>query len=607
MPSARHVLALIAALALVPLAATALPACSDDSAAPAATPADAVAPDGDAVDAGDGGSNVVNVQVLAINDFHGNLEAPTGTSGMLSAHPDDPSLVGHDAGPIGSTGMGQITIRAGGAAFLATRIKSLRAENPQTVVVSAGDLSGASPLLSGLFHDEPSVLAMSSLGLDLNAVGNHEFDHGPAELLRLQNGGCHPTDGCTKGQPPFPGAKFHYLAANVNTAMKQTLFRPYEIKTFDGEKIAFIGMTLEDTPGIVTASAVEGLTFANEVSTVNALLPELKMAGVAGIVVLVHQGSVQDLGSTYDECGVSGGPIVDMAAQLDPAVDVVVSAHTHQPYVCTRSGKLVTSASSFGRVVTKIDLTIDKTTHRITSKTAKNLPVTRDVVPDTDVASIVSAYQSLSAPLANRVIGHITADLPLAAVDPTIGESLLGDLIADSQLAATSAAGGPGAVVAFMNGGGIRADLLFAHGGQHPDGEVTYGEAFAVQPFANLLVTMTLTGAQLKEALETQFGFSPPYPLQPSSSISYTFDPAAPFGSRVDPAQTFIGGVALDLSASYRVTVNNYLAGGGDGFTVFTKGTSRVTGGIDLDAVVAYLGAHDPLVQPTGGRIKKKP
>jgi len=338
-------------------------------------------------------------------------------------------------------------------------------------------------------------------------------------------------------------------------------------------------------------------------------LPELKMQGVSGIVVLVHQGSVQDVGSTYDACGVTGGPIFDMASQLDSAVDVVVSAHTHQPYVCQLSGKLVTSASSFGRVVTKIDLTIDKTKHRITSKSAKNLPVTRDEAPDTDVASIVSTYQSLSAPLANRVVGHITADLPIAPVDVSIGESLLGDLIADAQLAATSAPGpgGPGAVVAFMNGGGIRADLLFAHGGKHPDGEVTYGEAFAVQPFTNLLVTMTLTGAQIKEALEAQLEFSPPYLLQPSSSISYTFDPAASVGNRVDVASVLIAGVALDLAASYRVTVNNYLAGGGDGFTVFAKGTNRVTGGSDLDALVAYLGAHDPVTQPTAGRVKKKP
>jgi 5'-nucleotidase len=616
MPSARHVRARLASLAglaglgVIGLVTVGLAACSSDAAAPAGGPADTGTADvdpGDGGDGGDGGSNVVQVQVLAINDFHGNLEAPTGTSGVLVAHPDDPSLVGHDAGPIGAAGNGEITIRAGGASFLATRIRSLRAENPQTVVVSAGDLSGASPLLSGLFHDEPSVLAMNALGLDLNAVGNHEFDHGAAELLRLQNGGCHPTDGCTKVQPVFPGATFHYLAANVNTALKQTLFRPYEVKTFDGEKVAFIGMTLEDTPGIVTASAVAGLTFANEVATVNALLPELKMQGVAGIVVLVHQGGVQDLGTTYDACGVRGGVIAAMAAQLDPAVDVVVSAHTHQPYVCQLGGKLVTSASSFGRVVTKIDLTIDKTTHRITTKSARNLPVTRDVVPDPEVASIVSTYQALSAPLANRVVGHITADLPVAAVDLSIGESLLGDVIADAQLAATSGVGGPGAVAAFMNGGGIRADLLFAQGGKHPDGEVSYGEAFSVQPFTNLLVTMTITGAQLKEALEAQFAFSPPYPLQPSSSVSYTFKASGTFGNHIDPAEVFIGGVALDLAASYRITVNNYLAGGGDGFTVFTKGTSVVTGGIDVDALVTYLGSHDPLVQPTGGRIKKKP
>ncbi len=593
---------LLGALVLLAAAGPALPllaACGDDASGAAPTaPVEAGTADAPETD---GGSQFLELQILAINDFHGNLEPPTGTSATLVARADDPALVDHDAGTIGIVGNGTITFRAGGAAFLAARIKSLRADNPATVVVSAGDLSGASPLLSSLFHDEPSILAMNALGLDFNGVGNHEFDHGAAELLRLQNGGCHPVDGCAQGQPVFPGARFHYLAANVNTAMKQTLMRPYEIKTFEGEKVAFIGMTLEGTPRTTTTAAVQGLTFGNEAATVDALLPELKAEGVAGIVLLVHQGLGQAPGSTYDTCGVDSAALDGWSQQFDPAVDVIVSAHSHQPYVCESSGRLVTSAASLGRLITKIDLTIDKTTHRIVKKSAKNVPVLREGTPDPEVAAIVSTYQALSAPLANRVIGHTTADVLAAPVDPTIGESALGDLIADAQLEATSGAGGPGAVIAFMNPGGIRADLLFAHGGSHPDGEITYGEGFAVQPFSNVLVTLSLTGAQIKEVLEA------PSRLQVSSSLSYTFNPAAPLGSRVDPSQVFIGGVALDLAATYRVTVNDFLIGGGDGFSAFTKGTSPVTSGIDLDALVAYLAAHDPVLPPAGGRIKKKP
>jgi len=605
----RRIVAAFALLIALGSTCLTLGACSDDPAASPSIPDAAPSPDGPA-SMPDGGSEaspmgLVRVQLLAFNDFHGNLDPPSGGSGGLIAHPNDPALAGRDAGPFTDAGNGDISVRAGGVAFLAARVRSLRADNPNTVVVSAGDLSGASPLLSSLFHDEPSILAMNSIGLDFNAVGNHEFDRGPTELLRMQNGGCHPTDGCAAGQPVFPGAKFHYLAANVNNAMSQTVFRPYEIKTFDGEKIAFIGMTLEDTPSVVTAAAIQGLKFANEVKTVNALLPELKTQGVSGIVVLVHQGSVQDTGSTYDECGVTTGPIKDMAAMLDPAVDVVVSAHTHQPYVCNLAGKLVTSGASFGRIVTKIDLTIDKSTHRVTTKTGKNLPVTRDQAPDVEVTSIVATYQTLSAPLANRVVGHVTADLPRLSTDLAIGESLLGDVIADAQLDATR---GENAVAAFMNPGGIRTDILYGHDGKHPDGEVTYGEAFTVQPFANLLVTMNITGAQLKQALEAQFpAAGQPRILQVSRTVQYTFDPGGAVGSKIDPAQVFIQGVALDLGASYRVTVNNFLADGGDGFASFAKGTNRVTGAIDLDAFVTYLGAHDPLAPPAVGRILKKP
>jgi 5'-nucleotidase len=517
-------------------------------------------------DGSDAGSDAplapASVRILAINDFHGNVEPPGGTGGMIG------------------------TTNAGGAAYLAAHLKALR--TPNTVVVSSGDLSGASPLVSGLFHDEPAVLVMNALGLDLNGVGNHEFDHGRAELLRLQNGGCHPTDGCVAGQPPFPGAKFHYLAANVNDEMKQTLFRPYEIKTIDGEKIAFVGMTLEATKSIVPAKGVEGLSFENEVSTVNALVPEIKAAGASAIIVLLHQGDVPPTGTDVSGCGIEGGPLDALVSGMDKAVTVVHSAHTHQPYVCKLGGRLVTSASSFGRVITQIDLAIDRATHAVTSTTAKNVVVTRDVTPDPDVASIVATYTTLVAPLANRVVGHLTAPLGVGLG----AETPIGDVIADAQLEATKA---DGAVIAFTNSGGIRTDLAA--------GTVTYAQAFAVQPFQNDLVTMDLAGADLKALLEAQFSGGSLYLLQLSDSLHYTYKSSGLPGAHVDPATITIGGAPFDAAATYRVTVSSYLAGGGDGFDVFLKGKNTKTSITDIDAFVAYLGAHDPLTPPTPSRV----
>ena len=532
-------------------------------------------------------SGSVDVQLLAINDFHGNLEPPSGSSGRILT-------------PTGN-------VNAGGIAYLATHIKALEATNPRTLVVSAGDLIGASPLLSALFHDEPTIEAMNSLGLDFNAVGNHEFDEGGAELLRMQNGGCHPTDGCLDGDG-FAGADFQFLAANVvREDNGKTVFPAYKMRSFAGAKIAFIGVVLEGTPTIVTPAGVAGLDFLDEASTVNALVPGLKAKGIETIVVLIHEGGFQT--GLYDQCTGISGPVFDIVNALDDEVDVVISGHTHQAYDCSIDGKLVTSASSFGRLVTDIDLTIDRTTGEVTSMAANNVIVTRDVAADAAETALIARYNVIAAPLANRVIGSITGDITRTAT--TAGESALGDVIADAQLEATAPAGFGEAVVAFMNPGGIRADMIFGQisGGELP-GEITYGESFTVQPFGNSLVTMTLTGAQIETLLEQQFagcGAASNRILQVSDGFSYTWVTSALPCDKVDPTTIKINGVTVGPTASYRVTVNSFLADGGDSFPVLVQGTNRLGGAVDTDALEAYFVANSPVAPGPQDRITRLP
>ena len=542
---------------------------------------------------GTGGGATVKVKVLAINDFHGNIQPPSGGSGKIKK--PDPSADG-----------GSVSVDAGGAAYLATHVATLRAQNPNTVVVSAGDLVGASPLASAFFHDEPSIEAMNLIGLDLHAVGNHEFDKGSSQLLRLQYGGCSPT-GCVNGMF-FPGANFEFLASNVivDTKTNKTLFPGYSIREFDGVKVGFIGMTLEGTPAIVTPSGVAGLTFADEVITVNNLVPELQQKGVGTIVVLLHEGGYPGSAGFYDECPDVNGAIVDIAMNLSPAVDVIVSAHTHQAYNCTMSGKLVTSAASFGRLVTDIDLEISNVTGRVVNKSAHNVIVTRDVAPDMAVDNLVTDFVNLAAPLANAQIGTITGDLTTA--EACNGLTALGMVVADTQLAATQGAMFGNAVVAFMNPGGVRADLVFKASGTEPmDGIVTYGEGFTVQPFGNSLIVMTLTGEQIRQTLEQQWKTSPPKFLQPSQGFSYTFDANAPVNSKVAPEsiKLTINGqsVTVDPKQSYRVTVNSFLATGGDGFVVFNAGTERLGGDLDVDALKDYFALNAPVSAPLFNRI----
>ena len=519
----------------------------------------------------------VDVQLLSINDFHGNL-APPGTLTLP----------------------GGVRTPAGGAEYLATHIDALRKQNRNTLVVSAGDNIGASPLVSGLFHDEPTIEAFNAMGVDISSVGNHEFDEGSAELLRMQDGGCHPVDGCQDGDG-FAGADFDYLAANVtDDDTGKPLFRPYEIRRVGGVKVGFIGVVLKDTPTIVTPSGVAGLTFGDEADAINKYTAVLKKKGVRAIVVLMHQGDTVDLGQVND-CLNPIGPLADIIGRSSNEVDLYLTGHTHQAYNCVIGGKRATSASSFGRVLTDANLRVDRRTGQVVSVSADNQIVTQDVAKDPAQTAILNKYTAISAPIANRRIGAATA--PLTTEQNAAGEEVLGDIIADSQLAATAPSGFGNAVVAFMNPGGIRTNI--------DAGDITYGEAFAVQPFGNSLVTLTLTGAQIDRVLEQQWdgqGTSPKV-LQVSKGLTYTWSASGPLGSRVDPAAIKINGTTVDPAASYRVTVNSFLADGGDGFTELKNGTDRLGGAVDLDALAAYLSlpANDPIAPTPRDRITVVP
>ncbi|MDB5868525.1 MAG: bifunctional metallophosphatase/5-nucleotidase [Polaromonas sp.] len=551
------------------------------------------------------------IKVLGFNDYHGTLESP-GTFGESTAVPaaSRPAV--------------------GGAEFMAAHVASLKKLNPLNVVVGAGDSIGASPLISSLFFDEPAVETLNRIGLEFNSVGNHEFDKGSAELLRLQNGGCRMTagavdpnscQGAAAGTPvPFEGAKFKWLSANViatATATGKPLLPAYGVKTFNSVKVAFIGMTLKATPTIVTPSGVAGLEFRDEAQTVNALIPELKALGIESIVVLVHEGGFQT-GTLGDinacEGKLAGSAIAGIVKQLDNAVDLVVSGHTHAAYNCmlpnaTGRNISVTSASSFGRVLTDINVTIDPATRDITKAVATNRLVSRidpAITADAVVAKIVAGYKALVSPLANSIIGALTADLPASRTDGACNMPA-GDLIADSQLAATQPASFGGAVMAFMNGGGVRSPgFIFASSAAgEGNGNVTYGEAFTVQPFGNSLVTLSLSTQNIKDFLEEQFAgclgqsaTATRFAL-PSAGFKYTWDGAKACGSRISNVTLRTGsttetlvdasGAVQNPAKSYRVTVNNFMADGGDGYSTLVKGTGRIGGAQDIDALTAYL------------------
>ncbi len=552
----------------------------------------------------------VTIKIVAFNDLHGNLQPP-----RLSITAP---------GPAGTT----VAVPAGGAAYMASAIQSLKAQNPHTAVVSAGDMIGASPLVSALFLDEPTIEVVNAIKIDFNAVGNHEFDKGSQELLRMQKGGC---EKYTLREPcllnkSFPGANFGYLAANVFKADGSTLFPATGIKEFTGPgyriKVGFIGMALRGTPGVVTPAGVAGLRFADEAATANALVPQLKAQGADAIVVVVHEGGMTTGGYNDKACPGLAGDIIPILDKLDAAVDVVVSGHTHRSYICDYSrvnpGKpfLLTSAGLYGTLLTDIALTIDVRRKRVAGISANNVIVQSEgfmnaagvavnITPlypsfqkDAVVEKIISLYAAAAEPLAQRVVGSLSASI-VRATSPSL-ESPLGNLIADSQLAATRAPERGGAQIAFMNPGGVRADLLVPAGG----GPVTYSQLFSVQPFGNSLVVKSMTGAQIKTLLEQQFkNIASPRVLFCSVGFSYSYDLKRAAGSRVSDMR--LAGVAISQATLYRVAMNSYLASGGDDFSAFAEGGDALGGELDVDALETFLKTRPGLRPPAVDRITK--
>ncbi|GAB5348507.1 bifunctional metallophosphatase/5'-nucleotidase [Alteriqipengyuania sp. 357] len=533
----------------------------------------------------------VTIGIIGLNDFHGNLQP------VQRALEVD----------------GETQVQAGGAAYLATAIDTLRAEHQNSLVISAGDLISASPLVSSLFLDEPTVGAMNRIGLDFNAVGNHEFDRGWRELRRLAEGGCEKLtmrEPCAV-EPDYKGAEFGFLAANVlagpEIAEGGTLFPGTAIRRLgEGERqvaIGIIGLTLEGTPQIVSPDGIEGLTFADEADTINAALPRLRAEGADAIVVAIHQGLAPDEQPDVFGCAAISGPLREILDRLDPGIDVVISGHTHRPYVCDYASvdparpMLVTSAAWGGQMLTDIALTIDPAAGRVIAKNARNLVIANDEgtardgilrpAARRDIADYVARYAKAAKGAESRPVGKLSG----AATKDGI-EHALGNIIADSQLAATRSAG---AQIALMNPGGIRADLV-----PDGDGTLTFGQIYTVQPFGNTLITKSFTGAQLLALLRSQFREDGTTIFSGSEGFrqtlardgdSYRFVSATLNGRRIDPA------------ATYRVTMNSFLATGGDGFEMFAQGTDAVTGPVDLDATEAYLDGEGVRALPATDRI----
>ncbi len=495
-------------------------------------------------------SSTVALRIIAFNDFHGHLEPPA--QGV------------------------------GGAARLAGAIRELKRGHAHSAVVAAGDLVGASPLASSLLKDEPTVDLLARAGLEASSVGNHEFDHGRDELLRLQS-----------------LARFQWLAANVFDATTgRTLLPAYVVKEYEGVRVAFVGAVLRSTPGIVSPSGIRGLEFRDEAASVNALVPQLRASGVEAIVLLIHQGGRSSTPLGSEGCDDFAGPIVAIARRLDPAVDLVVSGHTHEAYVCRVDGRLVTSAGSYGRVVTAIDVTLDRGTRDIAGARAANHVVDAARFPaDEAIAAEVHRIVALSAERSGRVVGTVRGEFTL--VPSEAGESNLGDLVADAHLAAMREAG---AQIAFTNPGGLRAPLA----PRRADGAITFGDVFASQPFGNTLVAMTLTGEQVLRVLETQWrSASDRVRVLQVAGIAYAWDASRPRGRRVVRESVRVDGRPLDARAAYRVAVNSYLAEGGDGFAVFTEGTDRVGGPLDVEALERHIGGRTVTALPPEGRIKR--
>ena len=528
------------------------------------------------VSAGKHSDNSVSLRILAMNDFHGNLFPPPG--GIRIRDPKD--------------GKQMITVAAGGSEHIATALEELKRGHPNHVFVAAGDLVGATPLLSALFNDEPTIESLNLMGLEISAVGNHEFDGGTQELLRKQYGGCHPEKGC-KGPIPFKGAAFKYLAASTwDTRTQKTLLPPYQIRHFDGVPVAFIGLTLKGTGDIVVPSGIVGLRFDDEAETVNRLVPELKAKGVEAIVVLIHEGGYPT--GDYNECPDISGPIVDIVKRFDKAVDVVLSGHTHRAYICTIDGRLVLSGDKYGSIISTVNVQLDRSTRNITRATANNIIVRVDsFAKDPRQTELISAYDRLVQPLTRRVVGQLGGRFSREI--NSAGAFAAGELVADAHLAATAADDKGGAVIAFCNTGGVRTALE-----PEPDGTVRFAQLFAMQPFGNQLITMTLTGEEIYRLLEQQWrdDNSTGEFLQVSKGLGYRWSERRGKGQHVLPESLMLNGKQVNPTENYRVTVNNFLAGGAGGLTVLKNGRNPTPAVFDVEAVERYIAAN-PGLRPT--------
>ena len=543
----------------------------------------------------DAGDRTANIQLLGVNDFHGNLEPIPNATYRTPTDNIEGRPITCNGGP------------AGGAAFLDAYLDQYASSSSgSTIRVHAGDMVGASPLISSYFHDEPTIKATNLMEFDVGTLGNHEFDEGGKEMLRLIDGGQR-TDGkqfkedvngqlVNTSDPNFSGAEYPYISANVVYAdTGKDVLQPYEIVERDGVEVGFIGVTTEETPSIVVPDAVAPFRFLDISETVDRYAKVLQKKGVETIVVLAHAGGNQ---TTATEA--TGEMLSETAEMKNKAVDAIVAGHSHSYLNTTVNGKLIVEAFSLGTAFDTVNLAVSRKTGDVIKSSARVVPTCNaDMQPDAETAALVAHYDQQITPIESRVIGTAATDItraPAPASDITLngqrgGESALGDLIADAQREYA------GTQIAFMNPGGIRQDIQA--------GEVTYGELFSVQPFDNQVVQMELTGNQILRILEQQFEVNR---ILQISGFQYTFNASNSAGQRI--TSVTINGAPLDRNATYTVAANSFLATGGDGFTVFKEASaSQQTLGSDLDALEDYVGSlQQPFSVPSdfGQRITRQ-
>jgi 5'-nucleotidase len=532
-----------------------------------------------------GATAPVELNLVALNDFHGNLEASKYTYAPAGGQKE--------------------TIQAGGIDVLGGALATFRKEDKDLLFVAAGDLVGASPALSSMWADEPSLVAMDRMGLVASSLGNHEFDQGSKELLRQQHGGCdspRPAKACQLSKD-FKGAGFTYLATNVvDQASGKNLVPGWRIVDVKGVKVGLVGAVLKDTPSVAVASAIRGLSFLDEADAINKVLPEMRARGAKVFVVLIHEGG--HTGEAFDKTDCDGleGPIVGIVKKLDPAIRLVITGHSHKGYLCKVDGRVVTQADAAGHLLSRIKMKVDPVSGKVEGIDVRNVVMTPSAfTPDPQLAAYLQDVRARSQAELARPVARIKAGLARKENDD--GESPLGDLIADAALAATRS---QGAQVGFMNPGGIRKDLETGEGGV-----VSFGQAQAVLPFGNTLVVLDLSGAQLRALLEQQWKREGKgYMLQVSRSLSYQWDSTRPPGQRLVPGSVKVDGKPLEDGTTYRVVANNFLADGGDNFPALGEGSNRHdTGMRDLDALIAHLkqgaGEGETSLAAPQPRIKK--